>query len=589
MSLSALILAMAIAPGKPTSFYTIDLTPYRAIDLASIEQRRNNWDELQAIFILQGIVNRKSPRLYAYFVGDKGATDRYWMNWLQSKSEWLEGVPTKPLKDVDEAMKMFGKEIKGAIVWDEKVPATSNVANTLAGIKDALPVRYEETPGSLYDRLIINGPKLRVLTNLRNKFKSKNDAYRWAIDALIKTGKCSDRFMAYYPDAHWIKDPKGIYPERSLISNYDFFVSKKAFFFDLGPWDDDLPDDDMGQPLGEDFRTLTAMFHAMHGRTKGRPIHVGGFTPWDQKYTDFTGRKHGGVESEWRYAEILSCFNAFMDADAAGLHAMANASFFTHYPLAAKYPQKNLPTRDSLASKRYTVDGKVANKHYVSIYVGDYDSSAWLYEMLPQVWDDKARGTIPLGWAFNPIIQERFPVGLAYTRKTASPMDTFVMGDSGIGYLNPGYLVPPRKWSGLPSGMAQWEAFSKPYIDRWDLKVTGFVIDGFAPAMSDEVKEAYARMSPVGVVAQKIPSVSFVNGVPFLRMGGDLDRDKLDEDARLISNECQGGGPSFHNYRTILWPASKHKELFEKVRKLNPNVEFVEPHTLFELMLIASR
>jgi len=537
--------------------------------------------------VLQGIVNRKSPRLYAYFVGAQGSTDRHWLKWLQTKGEWLDGVPTRPVKDFEEAIGLFREELRGAVVWDENVPATSNVANTLAGIENALPIRYDPSPGSLYSRLVTGGPRLKVLHNLLGKFKSKGDAYRWAIERLVDTGSCSERFMAYYPDAHWLKEPKGIQPDRTLTSNYDFFVSKKAFFFDLGPWDDDLPDDEPGQPLGEDFRTLTALLHAMHRRTKGRPIHVGGFTPWDQKYTDFTGRKHGGVESEWRYAEILSCFNAFMNADAAGLHAMANASFFAHYPLEAQYRQRNLPTSEGLSARGHVSDGKVAPKHYVAIYVGDYDSAAWLYQMLPQVWDDPARGSIPLGWAFNPVLQERFPVGLAYTRKTASLMDTFVMGDSGVGYLNPGYLTPPRKWSGLPSGLDTWEAFSKPYIDRWDLRVTGFVIDGFTPAMSDESKEAYARMSPAGVVAQKVPKVSFVKGVPFLRMGADLDGAKIDIAARQISDECQGEGPTFHIYRTILWPASKHRELFEKVRKLNPNVEFVEPHALFLLMKLA--
>lgn len=578
---------MAIAPPRPKDFTTIDLTACRTVDLQSVEQRREVWDELQAVFVLQGIVNRKAPRLYALFVGDGGFIDRHWMRWLQSPGEWLEGVPAKPLSGLDEALKVFGNEVKGAIVWDEGVPATSNVANTLAAVKNALPVRYDPRPGSLYDRLVNKGPKLKVLVNLVGKFKSKAEAYRWAIASLVKNGSCSDRFMAYYPDAHWIRDPKGVPPERTLASNYDFFIAKKAFFFDLGPWDDDRPDDEPDQPLGEDFRTLTALLHAMHQRTKGRPIHVGGFTPWDQKYTDFTGRKHGGVESEWRYAEILSCFNAFMDADAAGLHAMANASFFAHYPLKAKYPQRNLPTLASLEAKGYIKGGKVAPKRYVAIYVGDYDSAAWLYQMLPHVWDDPARGSIPLGWAFNPVLQERFPVGLAYARKTASPMDTFVMGDSGIGYLNPGYLEPPRKWSGLTSGLARWEAFSKPYIDRWDLRVTGFVIDGFAPPMSQAVKEAYARMSPAGVVAQKVPPVSLVNGVPFLRMGADLDRDRVDEAAALIAREGQGPGPTFRIYRTILWPASKHKQLFEKARALNPDIEFVEPHALFLLIKTA--
>ncbi len=45
------------------------------------------------------------------------------------------------------------------------------------------------------------------------------------------------------------------------------------------------------------------------------------------------------MPSDWRYAEILSCFNAYMDADAIGYSAMANASFYQHYPQAPTYPQ----------------------------------------------------------------------------------------------------------------------------------------------------------------------------------------------------------------------------------------------------------
>ncbi|EQD70078.1 hypothetical protein B1A_06491, partial [mine drainage metagenome] len=50
-------------------------------------------------------------------------------------------------------------------------------------------------------------------------------------------------------------------------------------------------------------------------------IHIGGFIPWDKKYTKYPGAggKHGGVATEWEYAYIVSCFNGYMDADALGL------------------------------------------------------------------------------------------------------------------------------------------------------------------------------------------------------------------------------------------------------------------------------
>ena len=56
--------------------------------------------------------------------------------------------------------------------------------------------------------------------------------------------------MAYYPDATWINQPRGIPLERTLLSNIDFAVSHRSFVFDLSPWDDEQPNDDSGQPLG---------------------------------------------------------------------------------------------------------------------------------------------------------------------------------------------------------------------------------------------------------------------------------------------------------------------------------------------------
>jgi hypothetical protein len=216
--------------------------------------------------------------------------------------------------------------------------------------------------------------------------------------------------------------------------------------------------------------------------------------------------------------------------------------------------------------------------------VGDYDSAAWLYQKLPEVWDDPNRGKIPLGWAFNPALAQRFPVGLAYTRATATPNDTFIAGDSGFGYLNPGYLVPPRRWSGLPSGLQAWEKLCTAGYGRWDLRVTGFVIDGNAPPMSDAVLAAYARFSPGGVVAQKIPERSLVHGVPFLRMDADLPDPQQGAKAIVAAFPFSKPAPGFRIFRTILWTPTMHKQMFDAVRQQRPDIEFVEPHTLMELL-----
>jgi hypothetical protein len=465
-------------------------------------------------------------------------------------------------------------------------------------VDDLLPLRFDPRRDSLYYQLVeaVDGPRLEVKLRLLNTDGSpmftgkrsgsaKCDAMLWAVDRYLKTRKCDPQHLAYYPDAWWLAGKARVSPLNNLLCNHDYYIARRAFFFDLGPWDDEAPNDDPGQPPGTDAKTLLEVLAAAQIAAQAGIIHVGGFTPWDQKYTDYTSGRHGGVPTEWRYAEILSCYNAYMDADAPGLHAMANASVFQHYPLAAHYPQKNLPTPAELETKGYLDSvGKVVARNFASIYVGDYDSAAWLYQRAPEIWDDPNRGKIPLGWAFNPALAQRFPVGLAHTRATATPNDTFVAGDSGFGYLNPGYLVPPRRWSGLPSGLGAWERLCTEGYRQWDLRITGFVIDGNAPPMSDAVQAAYARFSPGGVIAQKIPERSLVHGVPFLRMGTDLPDPQ--QGARLIVEAFPPGrrSPDFRIFRSILWTPTMHKQMFDAVRKQRPDIEFVEPYTLLELL-----
>jgi len=605
MALAALFVVATSAPAPARTIYTFDLTTAAHRSIADIGSRRRIWDEMQLVAAIQGLANRRNPRLYVYLVGDGGRIDKYWMARLQEPGEWLHGDRLTPLADPAQLITRFRRFIRGVVVWDEHVPSTSNVASTIAGVERAIPIRYDPSPDSLYSRLVLSaaGPRLPVLqrllhadgtplftgrgvipgTTIPSSGSAKCDAYLWAVEKYLKTGKCDPTRLAYYPDAYWLQETHGVPPERTLLSNHDYYIAHRGFFFDLSPWDDEAPNDDPTQAPGTDAKTLRTILHAAYNAAKGKIIQVGGFTPWDQKYTDHTGGKHAGVPTEWRYAEILSCFNAYMDADAPGLNAMANASLYQHYPLKARYPLHR-PTDSDLRAKGFLdANGRVAPRVYVTIYVGDYDSAAWLYQRMPDLWNDPARGTIPLGWAFDPTLEDRFPVGLAYARKTATPNDTFVTGDSGAGYLNPGYLVPPRRWSDLPSGLPAWEAHSRRYYRRWDLGITGFVIDGNAPAMSEAVKEAYARFSPNGVVAQKVPPESLVKGVPFLRMGPDLPHNS-EAGAQVIAANAPHAGPGFAIYRTILWSPSEHRALFEALHKLRPDIAIVDPYTLFLLL-----
>ena len=107
---------------------------------------------------------------------------------------------------------------------------------------------------------------------------------------------------------------------------------------------------------------------------------------------------------------------------------------------------------------------------------------------------------------------------MAWARATATSQDTFVAGDSGAGYLNPGELETPRT-SGLPSGMAVWAKHCNRFYTQWDIRVTGFIIEGFSPSMRASGLDAYSGFSPGGTVGQGMPSAgALYNNMPVLNM-----------------------------------------------------------------------
>ncbi len=593
--------------------YTYDLTHTLKTDYANPIAVRSAWDETHFVTSIQGIVNRHGPKLYIFEVGgDHGAIDHFWLERLTEKGEWLAEWKQHSITDLKALIETFNAEIHGLVVYDEHVPATSNVASTAAGVESLACVRYDPAPTSLYTWLTTaaNGPHLEIKLRLINTDGSpmftgkgtlpgsrtlssgsaKCDAYLWAKERYLDTGKCNPNRLGYYLDAWWITHPAGYLPNHTL-TDHDFFISKRGFFFDLSPWADETPVDDPGQLLGTDDKTLRAILLSAYMQIKAkkptdRMIHVGGFVPWPWKYTNYPGAgdKHEGVPAEWQYAQILSCYNAYMDADAIGLCAMANASVHTHYPLNAKYPQ-NKQTLETLRTRGLILpDGRVAPKSYVAIYGGDYDAASWLYQKLPESWPDPARGSIPMGWAFNPNLADRFASGMAYARNHATAQDLFIAGDSGAGYLNPSMLTPPRDFSGLPSGLSAWIDHCTTYYNRWDLSLTGFVIDGFARTMSSEVLDAYAKFSPDGVVGQKVFRLGMHGQMPIIRMESDLDDPA--SGAKQILARTRLERPEFFVYRTILWTPTQLKEMMELVKRdrdAGDGIEFVDPYTLMML------
>ena len=186
---------------------------------------------------------------------------------------------------------------------------------SVAGIENLVAIRYDETPGSLYDRLVLHGPKLPVKRWLLNpdgtsmftgkkgtkipgteRYSTgslKNDPYVWFIEKYMKTGKCNTEFAAYYIDQYWKQKPFATVRNHHTLCNHDFFVSKGAFFFDLSPWGDEPATDDPTQAVGTDLNTLKEMLLLAYRRNNNEKMcYIGGFPAWANKYTMLLAMAH---------------------------------------------------------------------------------------------------------------------------------------------------------------------------------------------------------------------------------------------------------------------------------------------------------
>lgn len=608
---------MAFSPSKAvaetnTSFVVFDARPLKRLDLSSKTNAQDAWDTMHVLAALQGLANREAPRLYVLFCAEFGVdTDEFWLKWLREEDSWMRGAPVRQTESLRDLLKGFERHYHGLVVYDPNVPATSNLASTAAGCEDLLPVRYDPRPGSVF-HLLTTELKIPVRLwlvhpNGESKFTGKGtvpdsdeassasakiDAYRWAVRRYVRGNLSTPGITAYYLDAFWIQHPRRASPEMHTLSNHDYFIARKAFFFDLSPWGDEVPTDDPNQRLGLDRETFLATMRALYDQSKESIIKVGGFTPWPYKYTSHASPpgKYDGVPTEWEFGKLISQFNGYMEADAAGLAGIANASFFVHYPLAKRYKQPNrIPNTDDWHRKGLIgQDGKPVSKLFLGHYVGDYDAPSWLYKAVPKFFNDPARGQVPLGWAFNPNLADRAPQAMVYAYARATTNDFFISGDSGAGYLNARALTV-RPDSGLPSGLKAWTEHCERYFERWDMSITGFILDGAGGRSTQEEFAAYKKFSPRGAGTHFEPGLAMMQGLATCP-----ERDLPDDVGKAVevildAARKSKGKPAFLWARSILKSPSWYAEISNRLVAQAAPVEVVDAFTFFGLVELSQR
>ncbi len=610
---------------ESNTMYRLSASPMKPTGIAGSN------DFARLIYSLQGLVNRD-------FGMDKDHTsmiicvtetaDSGWLSQMNGEGSILEysdrGLKEVRINSWDAFLETFLPVIKscGIILWDGNVPATANVAATICGLDGYLPVLANSPLHTILVEkgvpvkqslvgLFKNGQKGQKIadSNAISTGSAKNDAYRWALEKYFP--RCSSRYMAYtldgaitlsgYSDYGYEDHPTAVLGGESCLKNHDYLIARRCFFFDLAPYKYEPACDDPAQKNGQaaegvDNETMLMLFQARYDRANGAFGALMGFPPWWAKYcTHHNQGSKQDVWIEWLYCEYITCYNMAKEADAQAPAAMTNGSVFYKY-----IPQTTTYT-NNVASEKLTYN---SNTYYYTIYVGDYDSSAWLKQHIYSMWvqrgGDKKRSTLPLMWSINPNLSDRVPVIFEYLYKNKSDLDYFAGGDGGAGYIIPSGLFHDKAlaYTGekRPAGNAEagdvFAKYSKPYYDRFDMDITGFLINGGNGNITTKMAATVAKYSPVGgffndnkAGVYKSGNSRFVGCLTGITKGNTTSSSN---EMYNFANGARNKGLNFGAYRTVCWTPTEINSAVSSFQTYaagkGMSVKYCDPYAYFDLI-----
>ncbi|MGI4787532.1 MAG: GxGYxYP domain-containing protein [Janthinobacterium lividum] len=221
--------ANLILPTPPRPYPTLQPKmppPSRHLMVADV--RKMPADQLLLLASLQGIVNRRQPRIYLITAD----SDQFWLTQMQAQGETDTPIP---VADPLTLVQMFRSEIKGVVVSDSNVYVSPCIAVDIAGL-DNLVIA---TP-ALAQRL-----DLPIKNDLRGKFKDDADALRFARTELLPH---SDTYLALCID-----------PAILGAQVDDIIAARGTCFWITGPKAQNQPGADMGAERAEIARTFARM------------------------------------------------------------------------------------------------------------------------------------------------------------------------------------------------------------------------------------------------------------------------------------------------------------------------------------------
>ena len=346
--------------------------PARHLYVADV--RKLSADEKLVLISLQGIVNRKQPRVYLIFDND----DRVWLDEMRQQKETDTPIP---VADPWSLVKTFRGELGGTVLCDPKVYVSPCVAVSLAGADDLLVAKTPQLAARI---------GLPVKVDLRGRFTNNAQAFRY-----LRT-QVAPRLDPYLTCS---LDP-AVYDAGGLDG---IIAARGSAFWITGPLAQHLP----GANQAGELEEIKALFARM-------PLGavVRGFW-WHGDGIGLQESDGGALGS--RFGKITLVSDLITNLS---VHSGVRAD---------RLVQKPRPPAPPLDP------GKV----YLAFTMSDGDNLCTWRGYFRRYFDDPVRGTIPVGWGMGPTIIDLAPVWARWYYEQATPNDEFICDVSGVAYMYP--------------------------------------------------------------------------------------------------------------------------------------------------------
>lgn len=228
-----------------------------------------------------------------------------------------------------------------------------------------------------------------------------------------------------------------------------------------------------------------------------------------------------------------------------------------------------------------SVTPKLQDKIYVTFTFGEGDNLQYDQNHMRYLWEDPARGKVPINWTSSPLLYDAAPAILNYYWSTATENDQLVAGPSGAGYFS------PQVWP--ETSFADFLKDSYPYLKKTNMSypyVLNRELDKDLPLQQfkAEAYEKHLKVPGIFLGAGDKMGVEIINGsLPVSMLRGVATV----QDGKNVLNEFKQGwdgkSPTFISVGINAW-SMKPSDVVAIAESLGAEYEVVRADQYFSLI-----